>query len=251
MGILSRFGDIMKSNINAALDKLEDPSKMIDQTLRDLRSDLATVKKETASIMADEKNAERQLEACKKEAEKYGNAAANAVKAGNDDDARKLISKKQQFAASIPTLEQNLAACRSNSDKMRQMYNKLTNDINELEARKDAIKGKLAIAQTQSKINKAVSTITESNTSLSAFERAEAKANKAFDAAMAEAELNGDLTADADLVNKYGSGSSVDVEDELLALKAAFSTNAPTDADVESELAALKGNSVTVNITTT
>ena len=48
MGILTRFTDIMKSNINALLDKCEDPAKMIDQTLRDLREDLAEVKKETA-----------------------------------------------------------------------------------------------------------------------------------------------------------------------------------------------------------
>ena len=51
MGILTRFTDIMKSNINALLDKCEDPAKMIDQTLRDLREDLAEVKKETANIV--------------------------------------------------------------------------------------------------------------------------------------------------------------------------------------------------------
>ena len=42
MGILTRFTDIMKSNINALLDKCEDPAKMIDQTLRDLREDLSS-----------------------------------------------------------------------------------------------------------------------------------------------------------------------------------------------------------------
>ena len=62
MGILQRFGDIMKSNINALLDKCEDPAKMVDQTLLDLRKDLADVKKETASVMADEKNAKRKLD---------------------------------------------------------------------------------------------------------------------------------------------------------------------------------------------
>ncbi len=55
MGILTRFTDIMKSNINALLDKCEDPAKMIDQTLRDLREDLAEVKKETANIMLMQK----------------------------------------------------------------------------------------------------------------------------------------------------------------------------------------------------
>ena len=51
MGIISRFTEIMKSNINAQLDKCEDPSKMIDQTLRELKENFAEVKKETAGVM--------------------------------------------------------------------------------------------------------------------------------------------------------------------------------------------------------
>lgn len=51
MGILTRFTDIMKSNINALLDKCEDPAKMIDQTLRDLREDLAEVKKKQQTLL--------------------------------------------------------------------------------------------------------------------------------------------------------------------------------------------------------
>lgn len=54
-GIITRFKDIMSSNINALLDKAEDPSKMIDQYLRNLESDLGKVKAETASVMAEEK----------------------------------------------------------------------------------------------------------------------------------------------------------------------------------------------------
>ena len=53
MGILTRFKDIMSANVNALLDKAEDPAKMIDQTLLNLRKDLAQVKKETAAVMAD------------------------------------------------------------------------------------------------------------------------------------------------------------------------------------------------------
>ena len=60
MGILQRFKDIMASNINALLDKAEDPEKMIDQTLRNLTKDLAEVKKETAAVMADEQRCKRE-----------------------------------------------------------------------------------------------------------------------------------------------------------------------------------------------
>ena len=50
MGILNRFKDIMSANINALLDKCEDPAKMIDQYLRQLKEDLAEVKQETAAV---------------------------------------------------------------------------------------------------------------------------------------------------------------------------------------------------------
>lgn len=62
MGILTRFKDIMASNVNALFDKCEDPEKMVDQYLRNLENDLASVKAETASVMADEKSAKRKLD---------------------------------------------------------------------------------------------------------------------------------------------------------------------------------------------
>ena len=64
MGILARFKDIMSSNINALLDKMEDPEKMIDQILRNLQSDLGEVKAETAGVMAEEARAKRELAEC-------------------------------------------------------------------------------------------------------------------------------------------------------------------------------------------
>ena len=79
MGILSRFKDIMSSNINALLDKMEDPEKMIDQYLRNLESDLGKVKAETAAIMAEETRAKRELDECVAEVEKMQNYAQKDV----------------------------------------------------------------------------------------------------------------------------------------------------------------------------
>ena len=134
MGILTRFTDIMKSNINALLDKCEDPAKMIDQTLRDLREDLAEVKKETANIIADAKSADRQVKECEEEITKYTTAAQNALKAGNDDDARTLIAKKQQYESNLVSYKKTQELTHANADKMRQMHDKLVNDIETLEA---------------------------------------------------------------------------------------------------------------------
>ena len=61
MGILSRFSDIIEANINALLEKAEDPVKMINKYLIDARQDLAEVKKETTEVMAEETKALRKV----------------------------------------------------------------------------------------------------------------------------------------------------------------------------------------------
>ena len=90
MGVLTRFKDIMAANVNALLDKAEDPEKMIDQYLRNLESDFAKVKAETATIMAEEKSAKRKLDECNEEIARMSEYAMKAVAAGNDNDARQL-----------------------------------------------------------------------------------------------------------------------------------------------------------------
>ena len=105
MGILSRFADIMKANINELLDKCEDPAKMVDQTLRDLRESLADVKKETAGVIADEKRAERELNECKDNVTKYAELAKKALTAGNEGDAKQFISQKQKYEKNLAQLQ--------------------------------------------------------------------------------------------------------------------------------------------------
>lgn len=223
MGIISRFADIMKSNMNALLDKCEDPGKMVDQTLRALREDLAQVKKETAGVMADAKNANRKVEECQAQIDKYSKAAQNAVLAGNDGDARTLIAKKQTFEEQLVTLKKNAELNNANAEKMRQMHDKLVNDIDSLEARKDTIKATTATAKAQERINKMQDGGKRAAASMDTFARMEAKANKALDEAMAHAELNEDINSASDLADKYAGGTgATSVDDELAALKASL-----------------------------
>lgn len=221
MGIISRFTEIMKSNINAQLDKCEDPSKMIDQTLRELKENFAEVKKETAGVMAAEKEADRAVQECEEQIRKYNLAAENALKANNEEDARTILSRKQPFVDNLVNLKKTQAVAKENSDKMCQMYNKLANDIQMLETKRNGIKATVAAAKTQEKMNKISSGSKRSMASLETFDRMEDKANRMLDSAMAEAELSADMDAENDLVNKYVSGgSSSTVDDELAAMKA-------------------------------
>lgn len=220
MGILKRFSDIMRSNVNALLDKMEDPEKMIDQTLLDLRRDLADVKKETANVMADEKAAKCALDECESEVAKYMKAAQNALRSGAEDDARKLIAKKQRLEANLPSLQATYNLASANADKMQQMHDKLTGDIEALETRKAAAKGKIAAAKAQKRMNEVIAGTADAGASIAAFERMEDKADKMLDAAMAEAELNEGSASDRDLLGKYSNGCAANVDDELAKMKA-------------------------------
>lgn len=221
IGILKRFSDIMSANMNALLDKAEDPAKMIDQYLRNLESDLGKVKAETAAIMAEETRAKRELDECSAQVDKMQTYAEKAVLAGNDADAKLFLTKKAEYVQKQSELQRVYDAAKANADKMKSMHDKLVGDINDLNARKDAIKAKVAVAKTQEKLNQIGSSLQGANNSLSAFDRMEDKANRMLDEANAMAQLNQTKEDDTiELMNKYDGQDDTVVEDELAALKA-------------------------------
>lgn len=222
MGIISRFADIMEANINALLDKCEDPAKMIDQTLRKLNEELAQVKNETAAVMAEEKSAKRRVDELQAEIDKYDSSARKAIQAGNEGDARKLLARKQELQNQKVTADSTYAVASANADKMRQMYNKLTADINTLNSRRENIKAQVSMAKAQDRVTKVAAEVGKSNAA-DTFSRMEAKAQRMLDESTARAELSqtelaGDATAD--LADKYASGTDKSVDDELARIKA-------------------------------
>ena len=218
--ILERFSDIVKANVNAVLDKMEDPSKMIDQYLREMLEDLAEVKKETAGVMAEEARTKRLAEANAAEVAKYEELAKKALTAGNEDDARVFLSKKQELEAAGAGVHTAYAVAHENAVKMRQMHDKLTSDINDLKARREMIKAKVAVAKTQEKLNAFSGASDKTQDAMNAFGRMEDKANNMLDRANAMAELNSEpVDAAKELEKKYAAAGSPSVEDELAKLK--------------------------------
>ena len=128
-GILSRFKTIMEANINALLDKAEDPVKMADQLARDLEKDLGEVKAETVSVMAEEKRAKRAYDEGVAEVEKLQRYAEKAVLAGNDADAKVFLSEKAAKAANLESLKGAWDLAAANAAKMREMHDKLTEQL--------------------------------------------------------------------------------------------------------------------------
>ena len=219
MGIISRFKSIMESNINATLDKLEDPSKLVDQALRDLNEDLVKVKKETASVMAEEKRCQRAFIELNNEMDNYNKAIKASLLAGNEDDARVLIAKKNEKQVELDSINQALKVAQANSQKMRDMHDKLVSDINTLNRRRQTIKSQVAMAEVQKRVNKVSSSINTAS-SLDQFNRMEAKAQNMLDSALSEAELNAQKDDTQGLLDKYnGVNTDQSVEDEINKLK--------------------------------
>lgn len=228
MGIISRFADIIKANVNDLIDKCEDPAKMIDQCLRDLADDLAQVKKETAAIMAEEARAQRNVDKYTNLVKQYTAAAEKALLAGNETDAAALLVNKQENEALLTTATAQLNMAKQNAAKMRQMYNKLCKDMESLNARRENIKAQASMAKAQQKINN-MSAVTSAQATTDKFARMEAKAQKMLDQANAEAQLNMDMTTGSDLLAQYSTGSAPAVNDELEAMKARLGLTKPAE----------------------
>jgi phage shock protein A len=211
----------MKANINALLDKAEDPSKMIDQYLIDMKESLAEVKKEAVNIMAVEKKAAADYGENKAEIEKFKSLAEKAVKAGNDDDAKVFIKKYKDLEERAAALETNMKAATDNATKMKEMHNKLVSDIEALESRKAQVKATVSIAKAVEKVNKVGDPLGKASEIGSKFSDMESKANDRLNRAQAASELNSEIADAADsLAKAYGAASDSDVDDELARLKA-------------------------------
>jgi len=230
MGILSRFTDIMSANINSLLSKAEagNADKLLEKYIKDAKDNVAQVKAEAAAVIAEETGLARRLADNEAECNKYESYAVAAVKKGNDDDARKFLTYKNHLESERTDLSAQYARAKDNSEKMRQLLKKLTDDIYAAESKLDGLKRNLAVAKQQEKLNKFDEKF--GNSPLSGADSLFDAVQKQVDAAEATASLDKELVKETreveDLAKKYDAATQevrVDrVEDQLAALKASF-----------------------------
>lgn len=216
--IIARFSDIMSANMNALLDRVEDPEKMVEQTIRNLERDLVQVKVETAGIMADAENSKKRCEDNKKEIENLAGYVQKAIKTGSEEDAKQFIKKKQQLEQVQAYYDQQYSIAKENADKVHEMHDKLCADLACAKDRANLVRSKSAMAKAQEHINQ-VSKNANSADSLNTMRKWEEKADNRYEKAKAMREL--DLHAgpvDA-LKSKYGNIDDESVAAELESLK--------------------------------
>lgn len=248
MGILSRFGDIMRANINDLLTGAENKNaeKLLNQYLRDAREDYAQVRNETASVIAEETAAKRRLDELNDQMTRYERYAQAAVQAGNDADALKFLEAKGQLQPKKKDAEAAYAQAQANSERMRQMTQKLLTDIQEAESKIGELKAKLRIAESKEKMQQLTEKI-GGGSALGNFDSLADSIQKRIDAADAKEALDAEFAGDReldDLEKKYaGTDGGPSAQKELDALKARMGAAPAAPAassDAAAQLAAMK-----------
>lgn len=216
---IKRVGSIMEANINALIDKAEDPEKMVDQLLRESRKALAEVKQDTAEVKAATVAAKKNMDEVKADVAERRRAAENALKAGEEDDARRLIEMMQKSEARLADLTAKYNAAMANEKKMVDAYNGLVQRISDLEDRAKDIKANAKLADAYEKTT-AVAAKANAAAKGGEFDRFEKRINDRLATAEAMQELDAMESSDDDLVGKYASGGSATVEDTMAEMKA-------------------------------
>src|SRR2546427_6148081 len=98
MGIFDRLSTLIRSNISDLIARAENPEKMLNQLIVDMRSQLAKAKQQVAGAIADEKRLAAQVEQEKKSAEDWEKRAVLAVQEGGDEPAKQGLQRHQQDA---------------------------------------------------------------------------------------------------------------------------------------------------------
>jgi phage shock protein A len=129
MGIFTRFRDIVSSNINAMLDKAEDPEKLINLMIREMEDTLVEIKASCAGVMANEKKVQRQREDAQTQTKNWEQRAGLAVNKGRDDLAREALLEKRKYAEMVRILKDELAEAgglvEQYKEDIRQLEDKL------------------------------------------------------------------------------------------------------------------------------
>ena len=177
MNVFKRIHDIFSSNVNHALDKMEDPSKMIRYTIVEMEESLAKAKESAAKTLADIKARETELKTDKESVGRWEVRAQLAVKNGKDDLAREAISEKQTASAKVAALETELAELRNINASQEAQIAKLAEKLAEVKLKERTLVARAQHAKEKIKIEKQISS-TDCGNAIRRFNEMEEKVER-------------------------------------------------------------------------
>lgn len=215
MSIIDRISTIIRANLNDLLTRAEDPEKIINQTLMDMRQAQYEARMEVAKAIAEGKKLERDQESHARSASQWLVKAEQSVKAEREDLAREALRRKNTSEDLAKGLQEQLDMHNAMVDKLKTQLRALDAKIEEAERKRQLLIARQRRAEAQKSLNSAMSR-TETGKAFSALDRMEGKLEALEDRLEAEAELADDLSLDEEFA---ALESDTEIENELAALK--------------------------------
>lgn len=139
MGIFTRFSDIVNSNINAILDKAEDPEKIVRLMIQEMEDTLVEVRSAAARSIADKKDLNRKLETLEGEQKGWESKAELAMRKGRDDLAKAALIEKSRAGAAADAVKSDYAAVDEGLSKLNDDIGRLESKLEDAKARQKAL----------------------------------------------------------------------------------------------------------------
>jgi phage shock protein A len=226
MGIMDRVATVIKSNLNYLINKAEDPEKMLDQILIQMRQQLVEAKREVAVAIADEKRLGMQLEAELEQVQEWQRRATMAVQKGEDDLAREALRRKADHEQIAVGYKKQWDAQSASTENLKNALRALSQKIEEAGRKKNLLVARQKRAEAQKHVHEVMTGLTDTS-AFESFERMASRVEQIEAQADAAVEISQDLSGDAMEQRFRALESSTDVEQELHVLKAKVQKELP------------------------
>ena len=223
MSIFSRFTDIINANINAILDKAEDPEKMVRLIIQEMEESLVEVRTQSAKLIADKKEIARKVEKTRKESDDWESKAAVALSKGREDLARAALKEKTNALEESETLAADLEQIDLNLQKLSADIGQLQQKLTDAKTRQKSLILRGKTAQSRMGVKRQLHEV-DIDGAMSRFETYERKLDHM------EGEIESYDLGQQSLSNEIADLESDEkVDAELAALKARLSGNSESD----------------------
>jgi phage shock protein A len=221
MGIFDRISRLFRSNVNAALSAVEQPEKMLNQIIADMRTQLVKAKQQVAAAIADEKRLQDQVFSELREAEEWERRAMLAVKESKDDLAKQAIMRRNEHVNHGQQLQVTWEAHKQETERLKNSLRELNDNIEEANRKKTLLLAKQRRAEAQKRIADTMSSMSDKS-AFEAFARMEERIEQSERQIKASVEIDQEFSGDR-LANEFkqleSSASDATADLQLLQLK--------------------------------